>query len=564
MGKIFEKEKIDKELYKLCKKSKVMGANVALFNGEEILYTYNYGYINKESGLKSTNDSMYMIGSNTKTLTALGIFKLIEQQKISLEDDIRKYIPEFEVKSYFEQKTITIEHLLMHRSGLVSDLYNIIFDCSKDYHDVIEELKYTYLTAPPGQMFSYSNVGYTVLGIIIERVSGLAYAEYIQKVIGEPLGIGIHFLEQEDEKKQFQSVLSLCYDKKGRRVEDLVATIIPAGSNTYMSTGHFVKIGQVFLNKEHTILKKETLEWMEQLNVREAIDKQLLNVGYGLIHNYYDFGENVGMVLGHGGDTSCHHSMFNYIPGLGIGVVVVTNSEQAVQLSRTLGEEVLTKYLRQKGYMDEECSLVHQHVEASCEEYIGRYATQIGHVDVTRNRKKELVTKISKIPVKLLPCEDGYLQCYPNGLICHLPPIKKVIKGLRIKLVPYGDAEVVILEQTEGYCRSKGIAGCRYQETMIPKSFYDACGKYKVMNVKFGKRKKWNALSFSLSVEQDMVKMEAKVQNTKSAMYLQVLDDTHAITQGFGRNAKEMMEITKDGEDIYVRYAGMVLKKIRG
>ena len=68
---------LDKKLEKLCKKSKAVGVNVALFDSKGIIYNYNYGFANKEQGIKSDNDSLYMIGSNTKVLTALAILKLM-------------------------------------------------------------------------------------------------------------------------------------------------------------------------------------------------------------------------------------------------------------------------------------------------------------------------------------------------------------------------------------------------------------------------------------------------------------------------------------------------------
>ena len=156
---------LNEKLNKQCKKSKAVGVNVALFDSKGIIYNYNYGFANKEKGIKSDNDSLYMIGSNTKVMTALGILKLREEGKLSLDDDIKMHIPEFEVKSYFEYDKITIENLLMHRSGLVSDLFHLILDKGRDYHEVITELKNTYLTAEPGKMFSYSNVGYNIVSL---------------------------------------------------------------------------------------------------------------------------------------------------------------------------------------------------------------------------------------------------------------------------------------------------------------------------------------------------------------------------------------------------------------
>ena len=207
---------LDKEVHKLCKKGKAVGLNVALFDSKGIIYNYNYGFANKKEGLQSSNDSLYMIGSNTKVMTALGILKLWEEGKLSLEDDIKKHIPEFKVQSYFEYDKITIENLLMHRSGLVSDLFHLILDETRDFHETISELGETYLTAEPGKMFSYSNVGYTVLGIIIERVSGLSYVEYIQEEIAKPLGIQVYFLQNEEDRKPFAEQVALCYDRKGK------------------------------------------------------------------------------------------------------------------------------------------------------------------------------------------------------------------------------------------------------------------------------------------------------------------------------------------------------------
>lgn len=455
---------LDKKFYKMCKKSKMVGVNVALFNSKGIIYNYNYGFANKGEGIKSDNETLYMIGSNTKLMTALSILKLWEEGKLSLDDDIKKFIPEFAVKSYFEYDRITIENLLMHRSGLVSDLFHLILDRTRDYHEIIAELKDTYLTAEPGKMLSYSNVGYTVLGIIIERVSGVSYTEYIENEIAKPLGIQVHFLLNEEDRRPYKSNVALCYDKMGKEVEDMLSTLLPAGSNTYMSLNDFVKFGQIFLNKSNTFLKKETLEYMETLNLEEAIDKELQNIGYGLIHNQYDYGNEVGKVLGHGGDTTCHHSVLNYIPDLDVGVVVMTNSQRAIGLSRTAGMTVLEEYLRAQGFDIKELPAEHKYVQGNTKKFVGRYATGLGMIDIRLNRKSELIAKVSKIPVKLYPCEDGYLQCCPINILHKLPWFKRMIQGMRLKPAVYLDEEVILLEQGGRYYKTRGIFGCKYEQ----------------------------------------------------------------------------------------------------
>lgn len=373
-----EVQNLNKKLDKISKKGKAVGVNLALFNSKGIIYNYNYGFANKEQGIKSNNDSLYMIGSNTKVLTALAILKLMEEGKLSLEDDVKKHIPEFEVQSYFEYDKISIKNLLMHRSGLVSDLFHLILGKTRDYHEVIPELRETYLTATPGKMFSYSNVGYTVLGIVIERVSGLSYTEYIQEEIAKPLGIQVHFLLDEEDRHKFASSVSLCYDRKGKAVEDNLSTLLPAGSNTYMSLSDFIKFGQMFLKKDGALLKKETLKLMETLDLEETIDQEVYNVGFGLIHQQYDMGEQVGKVLGHGGNTTCHHSMFNYIPELDVGIVVMTNSQSAIGFYATAGMTILVEYLKEKGIVVEESKAECVHVKCDSADMVGKYATGLG------------------------------------------------------------------------------------------------------------------------------------------------------------------------------------------
>ncbi len=549
---------LDKKLEKLCKKSKVVGINVALFNSEGIIYNYNYGFANKEKGIKSDNDSLYMIGSNTKVMTALGILKLREEGRLSLDDDIKKYIPEFEVKSYFEYDKITIENLLMHRSGLVSDLFHLILDRTRDYHEVIAELKDTYLTVEPGKMFSYSNVGYTVLGIIIERVSGFSYTEYIQKEIAKPLGIQVHFLLNEVDRSPHASRVSLCYDKKGKAVEDMLSTLLPAGSNTYMSLNDFVKFGQMFLNKDNGLLKGEILKFMETLNLEDPIDKELQNVGYGLIHNQYDFGEKVGKVLGHGGNTTCHHSIFNYIPNLNVGIVVMTNSQRAIGLSGMAGMTVLVEYMKKKGIAIKEVSVEHKHVYRDNMQSVGRYATGLGMIDIRLNHKKELVTRVSKIPIKLYPCEDGYLQCYPIKLLHKLPLFKRSIQRMRLKPDSYLGEDVMLLEQSGKYHKTRGIIGCRYEQTRITESFIEACGKYRVNDERF----KDLSCKCCLRVEDDVLMLEIAALNVKLNSCLKVIEENFAIIQGFGRLARQTVELQKKDEGYYLIFSGIIFKKM--
>lgn len=551
------KDLLNKEIEKICRKNKLMGANVVLFDKEQIVYNYYYGYANKERNIKSTKDSLYMIGSNTKVMTAICILKLMEEGALSLDDDIRKFIPEFEVKSTFDYEKITIGNLLMHRSGLVGDLYSLIVDRTRDFHEVISELKNTYLTAMPGSMFAYSNVGYTVLGIIIERASGFTYQEYIEKTIANPLGIGIHFWQSEEEWDSFEEVVSLCYNKKGCAVEEPLCTMLPAGSSTYMSIEDFVKFGQIFLKKDDTILKRETLALMETLECPEEIDNELGNGGYGLLHNRYNFGGSVGKILGHGGDTMYHHSAFYYIPEQNIGVVVFTNSEQAPNAVGPMAEKAVVSYLAEKGIVVEKNSFIYNNSSGGFAKYEGKYITPLGICEIKKGSKGKLVTKIKGLSVYLQLCEDGFWKICSNNFLLQLLSIKNKIKKFRVRFGIYGGEEVLFIEQRDEYNKLQMIFGCRYEETKIPESFVNACGHYEIVNENLKDKKG----SCRLSIKDNTLVLNMKLIGTKGSVCLRAVSDNLAFVDGYGRGTRNDVVLREDAGELYLSWCGLIFKK---
>lgn len=553
------KDLLNKEIEKICRKNKLMGANVVLFDKDQIVYGYYYGYANKEQNRKSTKESLYMIGSNTKVMTAICILKLMEEGILSLDDDIRKFIPEFEVMSTFDYDKITIGNLLMHRSGLVGDIYSLILDRTRDFHEVISELKNTYLTAMPGAMFAYSNVGYTVLGIIIERASGLTYQEYIEKTIARPLGIGIHFWQSEEERGSYEEVVSLCYNKKGCATEEPLCTMIPAGSGTYMSIEDFVKFGQIFLKRDNTILKKETLALMETLECPEEIDKELGNGGYGLLHNIYNMGESVGKILGHGGDTMYHHSIFYYIPGHNIGVAVFANSEQAPNAVGMMADKAIISYLAEKGITVEKNSFIYNHCSGECAKYEGQYISPLGMSEIKAGGKGTLVTKIKGLSVSLQLCEDGFWEICPKNLLLQLPPLKNELKKVRVKFSVYDGKDVILMEQRDEYSKLQMIFGCRYEEAKIPKSFVNACGQYKIVNENLQDK----GGSGRLCIKDNALVLKVKFIGTKGSACLRAVSHNLAFVDGYGRGTGNDVVLREDADGLYLSWCGLIFRKIR-
>jgi len=166
------------------------GCEVLVAKHGQVIYKKAFGSANLELQVPVATDMVFNIGSITKQFTAVAILQLVEQGKISLDDSLQKYVPDFPSKGH----TITIEHLLTHTSG-IQDYLQIDYSGQNmerwDYKpkQIIDSFKNRSLNFTPGTRFSYSNSGYFLLGYIIEKVTGKSYQSYIVNNLFKPLGL---------------------------------------------------------------------------------------------------------------------------------------------------------------------------------------------------------------------------------------------------------------------------------------------------------------------------------------------------------------------------------------
>lgn len=163
------------------------------------IYQHNYGLADVEHLVPITSSTVFHIGSVSKQFTAFAIYLLAKEGKLSLDDDIRKYLPEL----HDFGTPITIRHLLHHTSGL-RDQWQLLTLSSWREEDVITQQDVLHmiwrqreLNFTPGDQFMYSNTGYTLLGLIVERVAGMSLRQFTDERIFKPLGMDhTHFHER--------------------------------------------------------------------------------------------------------------------------------------------------------------------------------------------------------------------------------------------------------------------------------------------------------------------------------------------------------------------------------
>ncbi|GAA0893447.1 hypothetical protein GCM10009122_31260 [Fulvivirga kasyanovii] len=167
------------------------GVAVAVVHEGKMVFKKGYGSANLEYDIPVTPETVFLVGSVSKQFTAFSIYLLEHQGKLSLNDDVRKYIPEL---SKFA-KPVTIKHLCYHTSGLKEQLALLGFSGWRmDEYISNEQIlsivsRQTDLNFEPGSKFKYSNTNYTLLAEIVERVSGESFSSFTKKNIFEPLGM---------------------------------------------------------------------------------------------------------------------------------------------------------------------------------------------------------------------------------------------------------------------------------------------------------------------------------------------------------------------------------------
>ena len=157
-------------------------ASVLITKDFKSIYSKIKGSSDIENYLKATDSTKFRIGSVTKQFTAIAILKLMEEGKLNLNDPIQNYLPNFPVKDY----RVTVEHLLTHTSGLAEITEMDVFytqlmknGCHPD--SLVNYFKDLPLNFIPGSEFRYNNSGYHLLGLIIEKVSGVNYNDFISE-----------------------------------------------------------------------------------------------------------------------------------------------------------------------------------------------------------------------------------------------------------------------------------------------------------------------------------------------------------------------------------------------
>jgi CubicO group peptidase (beta-lactamase class C family) len=184
-----EKQQIDQVVYNNMKKGRIPGVSLVIVEKGKTVYKKGYGYADVKTQRPVTPDTKFQLGSLTKSFTGLAIKNLADKGLIKFGDSVSTYLPWFHVRYHGAPAKITIKQLMEHSSGIPTKAFiDVAPSPRKDaLKQGVKSLVGSTLSSAPGEKFTYSNVNYNILGLIIQKVSGQSYTEYMKQHIFTPL-----------------------------------------------------------------------------------------------------------------------------------------------------------------------------------------------------------------------------------------------------------------------------------------------------------------------------------------------------------------------------------------
>lgn len=558
------KHKIDSTYNALIKKYKVSGLSIGIVDRDGIVYSNGYGFSDVKNNVKATDNIIYRIGSMTKSFTALSIMQLQEKQLVNTDSSIRVYLPELKMKSrYNDNNQLYVKDILAHISGLPSDVGNGFFcDSPPDINWLINELSKQVISFPSSYVHAYSNVGYGLMGEVIARTAKTSYSSYVKENIFKPLSMTSSYIDKD-------SVLSANFSKayiKNKEVQEPMIRDQAAGliHSNVIDIANYVRM---YLNKGSLngtkIVNANSIDEMTKNRLENTELSATKNWGFGLYTNQvYSKTNNDSLlvnIIGHGGDTYAFHSDMAFIPELGVGVVILTNSDKGAYINDA--DRLLKLYLEEKSIkLNTRSKPKKKNPEgwSACgsSEIKGFYNSGDFIIQVKNTKKISFKQGPAKIVFKLKNGDS--INYTAKARIYGIVPIK--IKGQEFKFVKRNGQ--VYLKQVDIKSGNESFIVSKTVRTEIPKTWSAAFGNYQIKKdyytctkCSFGNPE---GSVLRLSEKDGIIVCKLNSKGSKTVSYLNTISETTGVTGGVGRGCGETVKILDNG-NIY--YSGFEFEK---
>ncbi len=324
---------LDTRIPKIMRDYQIPGVSIAIIHEKQMVWSNAYGYADIQHNRKMTVDTVCRVESISKPVTAWGVLKLAEDERIHLDDPLNQYLKNWELpESSFPVDSMTIRQLLSHTSGMPLGTIGLEYSPEAKIPSLEESLsKEATLIREPGTAFAYSNVGFNLLELLIQEVTGQRFSEYMEQEIFKPLGMKHANFDWSTEIK---TQVPVGYDLKGNPVPVYVYAEKASGGlfANVEDLAHFMIAGMAGINNDGNLV-------LNPSSVNELYYPAVDIPGmYGMVSESYGLGYFIDITpdgkkaVFHGGQGHGWMTHFHSFPIAGEGIVILTNSQRSWSL----------------------------------------------------------------------------------------------------------------------------------------------------------------------------------------------------------------------------------------
>lgn len=397
----------------------------AMMDSGEIVESGVGGVYSKQENRLLTTENLFGIGSTSKMFTTAAMMRLADQGKVDLDCPVTDYIPEFTMADERYQD-ITVRMLLNHSSGLMGSTYGNGFlfdDADTQAHDtLLADLATQTLKADPGAFSVYCNDGFTLAEIVIERVSGMSFTDFIHQEITGPLGMA-HTKTMQDDFDRSSIVRTYNPYAPDQETPTDAVNIIGTGG-VYATAEDLCRFAQIFTG-EADVLTDASREatFHKEYADGQWLDVENNTVGYGLgwdSVDLYPFNLYGIQAVTKGGDTLLMHNSLIVLPEYGLSAAV-SSSGGSSAYCQMLATSLLLDQLEEKGIITERLSALDSFtpaeqtaLDADVKQYEGLYGDSTSLMRLTMDDAGTLTLTNAYAPTQA----QTYIYC-GNGLFKH-------------------------------------------------------------------------------------------------------------------------------------------------
>ncbi|MBV9958722.1 MAG: serine hydrolase [Acidobacteria bacterium] len=373
------------------------GAAVLVMRDGRVVHSKGYGLARLETKEPVGPNTAFEIGSTSKQFTAMAVMILQERGRLSFDDPLAKFFPEFPPYA----KAVTVRHLLIHTSGLIDIINPNWF--RKGYEPTAKELlrqmaQQKSVSFAPGEKSEYNNAGYMLLALIVEKASGQSFARFMRENIFKPLGMTSTFVYDETKPNLSRAAISYSSEEKVFKAYEQTSDRFIYGMKGVYST-------LLDLSKWAGALESEQL--VKAATLKQAFTSGRLNNGMQTLYGFgwYVNQENGLDVVEHAGGYLGYRATMRLYPAQHTAIFLLSNNDliEPTPLARKIAEIYLADRMQKPVGKRVDVKLL--------QEYVGRYegdpnVMQNLMIDITLENEELYITSPIKPKTKLLAQSD--------------------------------------------------------------------------------------------------------------------------------------------------------------